>query len=419
MRKIFKIIIYTILITQSVMVHAQQRFPKPEFDTGYEQPQTLTPNPRSIYMEYMDVAILIIVMSLAVWFVLKKRSRNGILLLSVFSLLYFGFYKEGCVCSIGSIQNVVLTFFDSNYAIPLNVLAFFLLPLIFALFAGRVFCASACPLGVIQDLVIIKPISIPEWLQKVLGLFPYIYLGLAILFVSTGTDFIICRFDPFIGIFRISGPFLMIILGIAFLVISLFVGRPYCRFVCPYGVLLKWVSYFSKDHLTISASKCISCKLCTTSCPFDAIEYPTDSSDKPGSEKNLKRFIIFALLIPVWMIVMGFAVSKSHLFLAKANQDVYLADLLISNPQMRSNTTNVDIQTFLESGQTLDELVLKAELIKEKFYIGSWLLGIFIGLIIGSKLMKQFVFKHREIYEPNKGSCYSCARCIDYCPVQK
>jgi NosR/NirI family nitrous oxide reductase transcriptional regulator len=29
------------------------------------------------------------------------------------------------------------------------------------------------------------------------------------------------------------------------------------------------------------------------------------------------------------------------------------------------------------------------------------------------------VFRRREDYEPNKGDCFSCGRCMDYCPVDK
>ena len=113
--------------------------------------------------------------------------------MSVFSLLYFGFYREGCICSIGSIQNVVLALVDPTYAIPITALLFFLLPLAFALFFGRTFCAGACPLGAIQDIIVLKPIELPKWIQKVLGLIPYLYLGFAVLYVATKSEFIICR----------------------------------------------------------------------------------------------------------------------------------------------------------------------------------------------------------------------------------
>ncbi|MDA3928928.1 MAG: 4Fe-4S binding protein [Prolixibacteraceae bacterium] len=396
----------------------QQRFPKPEFETGYTQPSPSTPEPRATAWEYVDIAILLLVMSLAAWFILRKRSRKGILWLSIFSLVYFGFVREGCVCSVGSIQNMALTLFEPAYAISLPIILFFALPLLFSLFFGRVFCASACPLGVIQDLVIIKPITLPNWLNKTLGFIPYIYLGLAVLFAATGSDFIICRYDPFIGIFRMGAEFSMIILGIAFLLMSLFVARPYCRFLCPYGVLLGWTSKFSKHHLSITPNECISCKLCEHSCPFNVIDEPTEELKPEEKIQNKKRFTLYALLIPVWIFVGGYAMSLAHPFLSKAHPDVYLAELLIEHPELKNDTENLDIQTFLSSGKPMHQLVEEAKLIRSKYNTASWILGGFLGLVIGIMLMNQFVTRRRKDYTPNKIDCYSCGRCMNYCPVK-
>ena len=294
MKKLIRILFFVLPVFFNTYALGQQRFPKPEFESGYEQPSPATPEPRSAFMEYIDVFVLLAVLSLASWFALRKRSRKGILWLSVFSLLYFGFYREGCVCPVGSIQNVVLSFFDPAYTISITVLLFFLLPLIFALIFGRVFCAAACPLGAIQDLLIVKPMASPAWLNKTLGFIPYIYLSLAILFAATGTDFIICRYDPFVGFFRMEGQFLIIVLGISLLIFGMFYARPYCRIFCPYGVLLGWMSGFSKWHLSITPAECIQCKLCANSCPFDAIDYPTDDKERAvkSSPVNRRRFIL-------------------------------------------------------------------------------------------------------------------------------
>ena len=127
---------------------------------------------------------------------------------------------------------------------------------------------------------------------------------------------------------------LVIFLGIGFLLLGLFFARPYCRVFCPYGVLLSWMSKFSKWHLTITPSDCIQCKLCSTSCPFDAIEEPIE--EKVRTEKvvrqNRNRFLLYVILIPLWVVAGGFIGTKSHVFLSKANPDVYLAQLLITHP---------------------------------------------------------------------------------------
>jgi len=398
-----------------------QRFPKPEFETGYEQPNPTTPEPRSNTMEYIDVLVLLASLSLASWLAIKKRSRRGILWLSVFTLLYFGFYREGCICSVGSLQNITLAIFDPVYKISITVLIFFLLPLIFALFFGRTFCAGACPLGAIQDILVFRPVSIPVWVRKTLGFIPYIYLGLAVLYAATGTDFIICRYDPFVGFFRMDGPYTMIVIGIALLLLGLFFARPYCRVFCPYGVLLSWMSRFSKYHITITPSECISCKLCENSCPFDAIDIPVDEKVRTSKaiKQNVKKFGLYALLVPVWMFIGGYAVSSAHVLLSKAHPDVYLSELLIAHPELKSDTKNLDIKAFLESGKTFDQLVVDASVIRGKFKTGGWYLGGFLGLVIGIMIMNQFVLRKKTGHEPHKGDCFSCGRCMDYCPVVK
>ena len=423
LKKIPTITIFLLLISflAGNFIQAQQRFPKPEFDSGYVQPSPTTPEPRAMALEYFDVFVLLAVLSLASWLAIKKRSRRGLLWLSLFSLIYFGFYRDGCICSIGAIQNVALSIFQPTYAISLTALLFFILPLLFALFFGRTFCAAACPLGAIQDLIVINPISIPSWIRKTLGFIPVIYLGLAVLFAATGSDFIICRYDPFVGIFRMDGPFLMIFLGITFLLLGMFYARPYCRVFCPYGVILGWLSRFSKWHMSITPSECIKCKLCKDSCPFDAIEVPSDQAyrDPEVSRKNLRKFILYIALIPVLTLVGGWIGSKSHIFLSRVHPDVYLAELMITNPELKEDEENLDIQAFLESGETFEQLVEQASVIRDKYKKGGWALGGFIGLVLGITLMNQVVFRRREDYEPHKGDCFSCGRCMDYCPVEK
>jgi ferredoxin len=418
MKRLKYILFILMLLAAFTRLEAQQRFPKPEFKTEYAQPEPTAPEPRGVGMEFIDLALLVLVMSLTAWFAIKKRSRNGILLLTIFSAVYFGFYRNGCICSVGSIQNVALALADPKYVISLYALLFFLLPLIFSLFFGRVFCGAACPLGAIQDLLIFKPITIAPWLRKTLSVFPYVYLGLSVLYAVTGTEFIICRYDPFIGIYRMNGPYLMIFLGIAFLLMGLFIARPYCRFLCPYGALLNITSRFSRWHLSVYPTKCIECKLCTTSCPFEAIDFPDSEKERPDPKKNTRRFLLFFILIPVLMAAGGWIGSKSHVFLSKANQTVYLAELLISHPELRNDPKNLDIQTFLASGKSLETLADDASKIRQQFYTGSWILGAFIGLVIGFMAFNQLIYRRKDEYQANHGNCYSCARCLDYCPVE-
>src|SRR5579863_1025217 len=89
-----------------VFAQSADRFPRPEFANGYKEPSMTRPLPRSVIMEWVDVGVLILALSAAAYYSLKKVSRKAIFILSVGAVLYFGFYREGCVCPIGSIQNV-------------------------------------------------------------------------------------------------------------------------------------------------------------------------------------------------------------------------------------------------------------------------------------------------------------------------
>ena len=196
---------------------------------GYAAPAVQRPAPRAKAWEAVDVAVLGGALSLATWLVLKRRSRNGVVALSIGSLVYFGFWRQGCICPIGAIQNVAVALADRTYVVPLVALVFFFLPLLFAMLVGRVFCAGVCPLGAIQDLVVLKTVQIPRRVDSLLGAMKKVYLAAAVRFATRPAlerDFVICRFDPFVGFFRFTRPGYMLIIGGALLVLGMFVGRP-------------------------------------------------------------------------------------------------------------------------------------------------------------------------------------------------
>jgi len=398
-------------------VNGIERFPPPDFvETDHVIPSPTTPGPRQDAYEYIDAVVLLAALGLASYLVLKKRSRSAILALTIFSLLYFGFWRVGCVCAVGSPQNIALSIFSTDYVVPITVVTFFLLPLVFTLFFGRTFCAAVCPLGAVQDLVLQYPVKVPTWLESGLRLFAYIYLGAAILFAATGSAFIICRYDPFISIFRLSGNLNILILGGCLLLIGVFVGRPYCRFICPYGVILRNLSRLSKWRVTITPDECIHCRLCEDSCPFEAIRKPTAQWPVQEYLVAKKRLVFLLLLLPVLVFLGGWAGSSLKGVTSQAHETVRLAKQIYLEEAGQIEEVTDGSTAFRATGQKIEELYQQASNIRARFEIGGWILGGFIGLAIGLKLIGLSVWRQRTDYEADRASCLACGRCFKYCP---
>lgn len=394
------------------------RFPPPEFESGYTFPQTTSPAAQPVWHEYIDAAVLVLGLLLASYLILKKRSRRAIFALMIGSLLYFGFHRDGCICPIGAIQNVTLTAFDSSYAIPIAAAVFFVVPLVFTLFCGRVFCGAICPLGAIQDAVLIRPVAVPRWLESGLRLIAYTYLGAAVLFAATGSAFLICRYDPFVGFFRLGGNWNVLVIGVSLLLIGLFVGRPYCRFLCPYGVILRQLSRLSRRRVTITPDECIQCRLCESACPFGAIREPT--GDWPEGEYRIakRRLALFVVLLPILIaggVGGGYTLRNQ---LARMHPRVRTAErIYLEETGKAQGTTNVS-DAFRATGQTSDLLYADATKIRDRFRVGGALLGGFVGLIAGGKLIALSVRRRRTEYEADPAGCFACGRCYKSCPKE-
>ena len=370
-----------LVLVLSTQVWGVSYCPAPRFDTSkHHLLQSTTPSPRPAMWDWIDPALLLAALCAASWMAHKKRDRRWIAGLMLFSLLYFGFWRRGCVCPVGSIGNIALAAADSSYAIPFVVVAFFLLPLLFTLLFGRSFCGAVCPLGAVQDLFMIKPVRVPPAIEAGLRIFAYLYLAAAVLLAATGMLFIICQYDPFVTLFRFNGLWIGWVLLAGFLALSVFIARPYCRFVCPYGVILRNVSRISKWRVKITKEECIRCRLCENACPFGAISKPAKELPATEYKKNKRRFLLFAGLGP--LLAAGGGMLGAALFPVIADQ------------------TGMD-DPVLPMGRTVASAA-----------------GIFLGIVVACKLVQTVIFRRREEYEINHADCMACGRCFAYCPIE-
>ena len=391
----------------------------PKLPADYQQPHVEPPQPRHWLWGYVDIALLVVALSAASYLALKRRSRRGLFWLMVGSVAYFGFYREGCVCPIGAVQNVTSALADNTFILPVVVVAFFVLPLIFTMLFGRTFCAAVCPLGGLQDLVGLWPIAVPRWLTEVLGLLAWAYLAAAVLFAATGCSYIICQYDPFIALFRLGGEANMLVLGVCILAIGVFVARPYCRFLCPYGALLRVASTLSWRHATITPADCIHCRLCEDACPYGAIDEPNAAGHAPPRTEGKRRLAVLVAVLPL-MIAAGAYLGT---FLAgpfsRMHAEVRLAERVWAEGEGKVTGTTEASDAFFKSAGTPAALYDRADGIRRTFRLGLACAGAFLALVIGLKLIALSVRRTRGEYTMHRATCFSCGRCFDSCPIER
>lgn len=408
------------LLAGDAVLYAIERFPPPDFESGYTLPVIEQAGIKPVWRSVLDIFLLLAALSLAAYLVHWRRSRRGVFVLTLACLLYFGFYRKGCVCSVGSLQNIVEALTVPNSAVTWTILAFFLLPLLFALFFGRVFCAAVCPLGALQEILLVKGITLPRRLNAALSLFPPIYLAAAILFVVTGTSYLICHDDPFVAIFRLSGTRIHLIVAGIFLLLSLFIGRPYCRFICPYGVLLRFCARVSQWRIRVTPEECIQCRLCEKTCPYSAIHPPVSVAPLPRPGRQRLYLILALLAAPALIWAFSQLAQTAAVRLSLYHPSVAVAESYAAIAQRYQAGEELPprlLQRVVNHDHT--QIYRKALEKKRQFVVVGAYLGGAAGLIIALRLIGLSIFRPHDDYCTDRGECLACARCFPVCPQQR
>ena len=131
----------------------------------------------------------------------------------------------------------------------IGTLAAPLLMLIVALLyplAGRSghYCAHVCPFGSAQELagkLSRRKLRITPRMLRVLTALRNLLWGVLMALLLTGTCTAWIDYELFTAFIYSSASVWVIVLAVLFLVSSVWVPRPYCRFVCPTGALMKSV----------------------------------------------------------------------------------------------------------------------------------------------------------------------------------
>lgn len=143
-----------------------------------------------------------------------------------------------------------------------------------SLLMGRVFCGLLCPIGTVSDLLHRVPVQKLAF-KSVKGRLVYLKYGALILFLYLMFEatFVLLGILPggvlWSLLTKYRGGFVIVVFTISgiLLVSSIFVYRPWCRYVCPIGTLISASNRLSFLRMGRNPDACGECDACRVSCP--------------------------------------------------------------------------------------------------------------------------------------------------------
>jgi hypothetical protein len=123
-------------------------------------------------------------------------------------------------------------------------------------------------------------------------------------------------------------------------------------------------------------------------------------------------------MIPV--LAAAFAVILYNIApsLSVVNNNVKLAREIRLEKEKGIKAVSKAAVAYFESGKTENELFDEEQQIISRFRKGAPWVGIFLGLSLGIGFFRLTIRNIRTNYEPDRGRCYSCAKCFKFCPVK-
>lgn len=186
------------------------------------------------------LALMVALMAALLPLFIKNEKYN--FLQQILNIGVLGFLT-GSFVDYTNVLNVVSNGLNAGSSLVMIVLLFvaFFYPL-FGLHGH--YCAHVCPLGSLQEVahgvfpsrfqvrVGARTVKVLTWVRTLLwaGLMLCLWLG----FFASWIDY-----ELFVAFLVSDAPVWMLVAGGAFTVLSLFVRRPYCRFLCPTGCMLR------------------------------------------------------------------------------------------------------------------------------------------------------------------------------------
>jgi polyferredoxin len=187
------------------------------------------------------------------------------------------------ICPFGGVVTLYNLFTLGTFIKKIHASSVVLMSLIFilAVLFGPVFCGWVCPLGSLQEWIgkigrkIFKKkfnSFVPKGLDSKLKYLRYAVLVWVVFMTSREGYILFDKIDPYNALFSFwseeAVPSAVTVLVLT-LAASLFVERPWCRYLCPLGALLGLSNKIRIFKITRNKNTCISCRSCDRSCPMN------------------------------------------------------------------------------------------------------------------------------------------------------
>jgi len=298
--------ITAMILNQSIMTTARNvaaRLELPRVTAGVEQPaaaaDTAVELPAWEY-NWRDKFVHLVILGIALigllnilffqdWLVRRKRLFDIIRIsFLLFTVFYIGFWHlaQLSIINILTFVRLVTDQFTWHTLLidPLIFQLWSFIALASLLWGGGVFCGWLCPFGAMQELIYkvaeklgTPKFEIPKMIhERLLAIKYFILIGLVGLSLeSLASAARLAELEPFktTFIFQFQRPPVYALYAIGLLVLSAFNSKFYCKYLCPLGAALSFITRFRVFDWLRRRKECgRPCQTCAAHCQMNAIK---------------------------------------------------------------------------------------------------------------------------------------------------